>query len=530
MSLKYLNENSIFKCTCGINAKFRASSKKIIKINKKSILTMSSSIIPIGIGKCRNKPNPEVPGDFLPCTFSGGKWVNYSSKIKNKSEGILTEDSSINCVFGGILKLDKISIKEINVVKNNNILNSIPNNSKKSNNSKEESLIKENNEKKDLENKKNYMELETFALCSLACENPEECEYINASIEVNNDADKLFKNYSDDKNKKIIKKSNCTIIMAAHHIIPGNEVLKKHKGLVKLANIYGYDINNKNNCKLLPCKIKTDDMSEKLTAFDGMSITKKQWHSGPHKYNIDKINFADKAITGEILNYEEAVNKELNKLEDYLKASNLCFSKQFSNIKFKKNVSIPKKYDKTQFKNKMNYRSKKIKEKIDSFEKNPKLSNPFYVSAVAYQYAFSIPVSKKFIIVYKEDEEIIFNKYKFVIRNRKDNQSIKFIEMIDTKKYKKFNKAIFLKIIEFCENINNFLVDKDIEIRKIFKVNNLMNISSSKEMIDSLNKNNNIKKIEAFLEKDDLTYIYPKKMIEIRCKELNLYLRDKIGG
>ena len=531
MSLKYLNKDAIFKCNCGINGKFKVNDVKKVKINKKSILTTASKLTIIAPAQCKNKPNPEVSGTFLPCTIKTIKWFNFSNKNKFNLENLLTEDSCINCAFGGLLSVDKTSLNKITVSKENKILN-INNVSLRE--IKEEDIAKQDI-KKDVNKEMKlemYDEFKEYALCSLSCENPEECEYINASSEVNNDSDKLFKNFSNDITEKYIKKENSIITLAAHHIIPGNEVFKKHKGLVKLANIYDYDINNKQNCILLPCKVESLDESVKIGPFDVMSMLGKQWHCGHHRYNISKVKFIENNSQGEILNYEEAVDRELNKIEDYLKNNNVCFSKNYENIKFKKNKETPKKYTSTNFKERMNYRSEKIKNKLNKFKENSKESNPFYVSAIAYQYAFSIPISKKFIVVFKENNEVIFNKYRFVIKNKKNNnKDIKFIQLKDSKRYRNFNKANLENIILFCENINNFILDADLERKEIFEIKNIKIINNLKEnLLYSLEKNETIKKIENFLDKEEGEYIYPKKMQMIRLKQLNLYLETKRNG
>ena len=180
----------------------------------------------------------------------------------------------------------------------------------------------------------------------------------------------------------------------------------------------------------------------------------------------------------------------------------------------------------------MNYRSEKIKNKLNKFKENPKESNPFYVSANAYQYAFSIPISKKFIVVFKENNEVVFNKYRFIIKNKKNNnRDIKFIQLKDSKIYRSFNKADLEKIILFCENINNFILDTDLERKEIFEIENIKIINNLKEnLLYSLEKNETIKKIENFLDKEEGEYIYPKKMQMIRLKQLNLYLETKRNG
>ena len=277
------------------------------------------------------------------------------------------------------------------------------------------------------------------------------CLYPKSLTEVHNDSVVLRKNY---ENKPESEKDDYDVYYesifgckaepywtdAAHHLISGNQVFKKHPEIVRLANFYtdkknagcekyqGYDINGAANCIMLISKDreyrqKAGSIVEKnISAYDAMSTTGIQWHLGGHSYTFSKeeipifhqrIKIFTKKTVRELKNYAELVDTEMSKIELSMRRRKVCRDTPRQNAAFVM---------------RMNTLSAKIKKFLAAFREKPHHSYPYYVSLEAFRYTFGLLRTGKIIVVKKgsNDEKIILEKYRVkrfeeTIVNRKAN-------------------------------------------------------------------------------------------------------------
>ncbi len=409
------------------------------------VLTTNTKLI--GSGSC-----PKLQGS--PCAFqAAGGWIRSCGNMVINSAKVLTDKSCIMCSMGGkvspsfgMSKIEKntsfmsvgiggsaVALGSNTAVKSETTnkfsgtavdkpTNNIPDTDKKSSdklNKKAGTDKVEVTEKATVESTKKTTESvkeHPYALCDYKnCSKREECPYLKADYRaesVRNVSKELDENYRnkypmeyreyEEKNRRCNAEStegNWT--KAAHHIISGMQIFSKHPYLVKLANFYGYDVNNADNCILLPTTSDFEGkvgVEKKANGYVAMSYMKRQWHVGGHAYTIDnsrqeKINaYLEKVSYRNVCyyrNYAEAVDHEVSILEaKYKKISCRC-----KNYEQKKKIFIDA----------MNRISKKVELKLLEFEVNPKKSYPFFVSKAAIDYAFDVPRRKKFMIICKRN-------------------------------------------------------------------------------------------------------------------------------
>ena len=182
--------------------------------------------------------------------------------------------------------------------------------------------------------------------------------------------------------------------IAHHHLIPGNDCLSKYPELVYLANYYGYDINNGRNgiCLVTGASANKGGKGipfEDTIPFKAMNKLKKQWHSGSHRYSrynprykksslTIKADF-DALIPRPFLDYATAVDFELIAFSCNLRKNMKC--RGGDNDKNKEQSA-------KRFVKAMDRISQRIAKKLLKFEKAPHRSYPFYVSRMAFYYAF----------------------------------------------------------------------------------------------------------------------------------------------
>lgn len=465
-----LTDICVFMCNCGA-ALFKATDTTHSKTTSFGSKILTSNTTVVGSGVC-----PKLgPG---PCAFvQAGQWSNTSGKFTINSTKTLTNKSSLPYANGGKIKPVIIMTK----VKVNKSL-SMPNVSAPaiaaptagmaaSNTGIEKlqespaspdspELIVKNENPPAPESTSNEADTKAkteeaavvdetvpdfpYALCDYKnCSEWKECEYLKAEYSgnsIDNNSGTLDKNYK--KNYSAQYEEYCSLSdrcnaestegqwsKAAHHIISGDQIFSKHPYLVKLANFYGYDINNADNCILLPTTHDFEGktgVAKQANGYIAMSYMKQQWHVGHHSYTIDSAtveninSYLEKTANSNIVfykNYMEAVEHEINILESkYKKIS--CRKKEFDS-KSKR------------FAENMNKVSKKVGQKLLDFKNGPKRSFPYYVSKEAIRYAFDVPQKKKFIVIYSKE-----NKYRkssqltavkmTVTRYKKDSYEVLF--------------------------------------------------------------------------------------------------------
>lgn len=326
------------------------------------------------------------------------------------------------------------------------------------------------------------------------CEKCRDCAYPRTGIKVDNDGGKLFQNYkawsenqlehqdATDRHyyKMWAEYGDSMWSYQSHHVICGNQVFAKYSRVVKLALFCGYDINNALNCIRLVSS--SNDYGQcpggkSASAYDAMSLAKIQWHLGGHSYNfsqkeIDLIRKRVKLYTkheadelykdkgaisrGGIKTYQDLLEVEMQKLESSLSRKIVC-----RNTAMQKNAFIKR----------MNNISKKIKDKLGAFCEKPHHSFPYYVSKIAFLYAFALPRTGKIALLRSDNNQLIIEKFR--VERFEDTMTAEDGKKITFKQIQENNgsnpqafalgeQAEKSNCITFCENIKYFVLTQDV--------------------------------------------------------------------
>ena len=493
MTEDYLTENAVFGCILNSsvqircqetgNSKVRCGGRKLLTVG--AVLKSAAGI----------KPCPALTaaagGAPQPCQCILGTWLNVSGN-KAANLPLLKKSTKNICTMGGgsiFVKLSGANGKVVNAgsigfskaadagaephVKNeanaegksrvaSGALPAVP--------EKSSVLPKENS----------YENLFCPYGTKPACKT---CKYPASSVLVDNDSNKLRENYAlqpaSDKDaydayyEKILAEYHCEYwSYAAHHIISGNQVFRPHEELVRLANFYGYDINNAKNCIYLVSKEieygKQETTDKQVSAYDTMSLSGIQWHLGGHRYTFAKKEikllkcrirlYTKKEISGPLKDYAALLEDELEKVEYTLQRRKVCRDD---------------KRLKTAFIKRMDILSGSIKRKLAAFHEKPHRSFPYYVSKTAFSYTFSLPRTAKLLFVQRDEdgavllEKIRAERYEETINERGRSLKFKSIKEEEGKQNPQlFSLASWEEkraCIEFCENIEHIVLTQDVD-------------------------------------------------------------------
>jgi hypothetical protein len=425
MANKYLNKNVRFKCQSGNAVWFKAENGDTkVKIKNTEVLVDDCKLRIIGgmrPGQCNllKDPNTGIP---LPCSADPviGIW-NNTSRLMVGSKSVLTSRCYINCPLFGCIKPFKPTMITIDVGDDTKIQSidlSLDNNSdtyndnyeKKADNDQNKSdtkkfddgVIEKNIESKlcDYENCTRRAECEFLKTLSTIKETNESKnanelkgnmlkygidKYIEEDIAIAPSFYKYNSNApsSDQDNKNINASSPVQYKMysiAHHHIVPVNQCFKTFEEIVKLANYYNYNINRAENGICLPTMNEGYDKNifnlKKEVAFYAMEKIGKQWHKGGHKYSCDKIREdVDKVLQKPFINYQQAVCDELRKFTNKLLETPKCRADNYEEQAIEFEIA-------------MNHICERIEKKLQKFKETPKKSYPYYVSKLAFYFAF----------------------------------------------------------------------------------------------------------------------------------------------
>ncbi len=562
-----LNNKCIFCCDANPEVLIEAQDSSKVYDNNKPVLTTKSTCTVKNPMPCP-RLTAEAGGTIVPCQMHLTGWSKVNDKIKINGLGILTDGSVNHCVHGGTIKkvqnssnvyiLNEIEMPQVNVGMENSSIERIDATGK--DREKNEVLavavqnkdLSSDTEKTDnkKDNRNGYENpYSSYTLCDYRnCSKCNECSYYNAVSTVNNDSAKLRDNFKRDRLKewddyfnekeKIEQKyENGGWNTAAHHIISGNQILLKknedskekdnliYGSLVKLANFFGYDVNNDQNCILLPTNEKgfgDNELLEKnAIAYEVMSLCRRQWHVGGHKYSFDKdeLNSMQQELdknpllkiknrTGSVwASYVEIMQVELDKLlMKYSKV--ICWEEQ-----------------KEKYRNKfiadMNGLSRRVEKELLKFKENPKSSYPYYVSKISAKYAFEIPDTKKVIFLTNENDHIIARKYRIMKRkgNMIINDNFPLFEVSNERR---------MEFVKYCENVQHFIMTKDLSYELPFKYSDdigpfILTIEKkdkSEETCKMLYRESAL--ITAFLQKYTGTNLSVKAVCDERMKGMNI--------
>lgn len=563
MTKKILNNSAIFKCQKGIAVTFAPIKYQgLAKENGKFFLNAESKCNLVSVGQCTLQPNPTGAG-FLPCNqmqIPVTSWNGTDNIIKIRGGKALLDNSSTMCPLGGKICLQSIgntvfkagcaaTITEIVVDKvrnesgNRNVRAGSENldmpektegSSMGNDNSK--NIKEDTNEIEEIPNAK-------YAKCPYEkCKNRKYCEYFNAKAEIDNNSNKLRRNFIRERNNEyeaytkqyedaLEEYSEYSWGDAAHHIISGNQIFMariengdlRYGHLLMLANMCDYDINNAWNCILLPSLDKTDDskgelqqFEKKANAFEIMDIMKKQWHLGTHDYTIpkdslkyynpSKAQVLSSGIDVYFPNYATAVKAVLDNLN--VRYSRKCCWKKKNNEEFKQKFIAA-----------FNEISGEVGKKLCDFSKQPKASYPFFVSKVSVDYAYGAPKTGKVILIYKKGNDIFASKFR-ISRKQKDDYKIKIVQNQEIPELKVDDEHL-LEFVRYCDNTILFWIDNDIDTMLPWKYDK---DKIEKRNIDGENIEKfaiqNATELFAFMDTNEVTNIGQSGLIRKRWKEV----------
>lgn len=546
--MDYLTEDAVFSCNMLPEGIFSCSERKNTKLfkNGRKLLTDGADC-PGSMAICkiltaqRQTPTPCKGNCLL------GNWCNIKSSVVSGG-ALLTSESFKMCSYGGQIKAkisgtfgtlstgaDSSFVANPTLIEVESII--LSNNDEKELQSKtvEESLS-DNQLTDDVDSSTEEKSFENNLLCP-KCENYEECLYPKTHTTVNNDSMLLRKNYNKDNANDAIDKyctsqieENPEYSYVAHHIISGNQVFKQFPEIVRLANFYGYDINNALNCILLVSKEdEYGNRKKEVSAFDAMSNTGLQWHLGGHSYkfskadldNIRKIEYlSQQKVTNGLKNYAQLLIEELQKIQDTLESNKVCRNTE---------------RQKGAFLRRLNKLSQKIKEKIGAFRNKRRDSFPYYVSKVAFDFTFGLPRTGKVIVVRPGNNgNISLEKYRVqrLIRDENNNsgdRNLYFKPIINTQS----NQCEFdltdvkdrKECILFCENITHFIFSSnDTRLKLPFSIDfkYIYYMDDSNISNEEFFKKYNNELLVWFRDNQPDGYVAPKRMIKMRLKEVDI--------
>ena len=495
----FLTEKALFMCNQGGVIRCTDSGNKAVTHDGAKLLTTGATLKDCN-GICQILVAAQVKPPNCKCQLS--TWSGFTSKNFSGGKALLTDSSKNICSLGGTVSV-KFSghIDKITTGSNPGdmklaaaqIVSAVAGNEKIS--SGEQKIFSSDNQGQSPT--KTFAEAEKISTVAqnltiskkvehgkLFCpfdknlQRCRTCAYPQSSTTIKNDAAKLFANYErytsnvanrdevDDHYYKIFASYEKSLwSYQSHHIICGNQVFAQHLELVRLANFFGYDINNALNCIRLVSR--EDDYGTKpggksASAYDIMSLSKIQWHVGGHSYKFSpkeieriktRIHFFKKDIQGDtILNYAELLNAELKKIETALMSHRTCRNSE---------------RQRQSFIMRMNNLSRKVKLILGSFADKPQKSFPYYVSKEAFTFAFGLPRTAKIVVVScAEDGKFSFEKFRVerfdeTIKSER-GQKLLFKPIDDPKKFSLCTRNGKADCIVFCENIEYVIFADDV--------------------------------------------------------------------
>ena len=534
MADKYLNESCTFRCSFAMGTNiFKAKEGKssTARLQKKCLLTNSAMLLESPGILCLKRINPQGTPLYLPCILGtmGVTWKKCSRNVY-KGRNLLTEKSRATCNVpgcGGELIVNtpvmhtcvqdtmgrrKLSPVIVSVKKTSTeghpdkkeMDKEIPKEGSQNQTDDKKKQGEEQEHDKNMVMKCPYSsEKEVCRTCTYALARTDCVESAFIKENTKNPSEILRENYERDFKKVREKRDylkrfpayedeqnlfrNGRAGNAAHHIISINDILMQPqvRFVLKLVNYYDWKVNDAFNCILLACNEERDDLKgldankARETKYQVMNAVRRQWHGGGHRYSdVDSDDYEGDYVT----NVTQILMEVMNGL-----SSSYC------------RHADEKTYErgKAEFIDRMNKCVDYVCKRLADFEKDPKMSQPFYVSADAFRFAYGIPQSCRFLFVKygKNRQELTVYKY-IAFRNVGEGRILKF----DCRGVKNFvldshdsGKKEERLLILFCEQIDVMILDKrgyDVEFP--FSIHYVYEASvKNSEPQDYLNRNAN---------------------------------------
>lgn len=496
MADRYINKTCNFMCSCAVgNNRFYVmnETKSGVYLHRKPILTNLDMLEAFPGIFCTKQPNPQGTPPYLPCSLkSVGMTWRKCSKNSCCGHNLLTERSYAICngflgkltVLPFSLKicmqdrpkekglLPEIIPKNISVKKDSHQHKSDTENQRNKESRKPKEQGQEKVKDSDIIMKCPYsQEKEKCRKCSymLARTDMVETAFVKGKeknpskilrdnyradfyeVKINREYLNRFKSYEDEIDLFCNNHSG----NVAHHIISTKDVLMQPqvKFVLKLVNFYQWDINGAFNCILLSGNEERDDLTGLLESqktevkYQIMNAVKRQWHGGGHAYSaVDVDEFEG--------NYAMLVTNKLMEVMDTLSNS---FCRQNNGRYYERG--------REEFIRKINKFIAIICNKLANFEKDPRLSHPFYVSSDAFRFAYGIPQSCKLLFVKYGKMQDKLMVYKYIAFRKSGDGRIVTFDFRGMKKFVLNNMDETQKnermLILFCEQIDVIILDRN---------------------------------------------------------------------
>lgn len=235
---------------------------------------------------------------------------------------------------------------------------------------------------------------------------------------------------------------------AAHHILSGNEILLPEKKVVQkspaakdmadlfaLIRIANFDINDADNCIMLPgvnSKDKEDPHGKRClqrkreAAFETMAFSRLQWHCSKHGYPMDNYIENVRAalplrhLAGrerEIRNYRDLLMERFGKLVKPYKKAPVCPKEDRRRLE--------------KFVQDLKQEIEVIRQELIQFAEKPHRSFPYFVSMEAWRYAFLLPRVAKIMAITRKEDDYLFQQFRLtrfadtLLGKREDDQDRK---------------------------------------------------------------------------------------------------------
>ena len=477
--MDFLTENAVFNCVAGGVIQCKDSGNSSVKFNGAALLTTGAAV-KSKFGICAIL-TAEAEGTSQPCQCQLTAWLGFAPNKLSNGKPLLMQTSTNICGVGGLISASvsgafmRVTTGIAPLATNIAAAETVKPSPAQKNSASAQTqtaadkkipaaVAAESSQAVAQDERKNL--LCPYSSDSAKCKS---CAYPQAGTQVDNDAAKLFANYTkhtqDAANRDACDAHYYEIFAQygkthwsyqSHHIISGNQIFAPHTELVRLANFYGYDINNALNCIRLVSR--EDDYGQKpggkaASAYDAMSLSKIQWHLGGHSYKFSpeesqriraQINFYTKQnFSGELKNYAQLVSAELDKIETALRGRAVC-----------RNTDRQK----AAFLQRMNNLSAKVKAKLAAFTDKPQRSFPYFVSKEAYAFAFDLPRTVKIILLSRAGDDFVFEKFRAEIDGNLVFKPVEAKNLSNPKSFALDSTRSKIESVIFCENVELFIL------------------------------------------------------------------------
>lgn len=493
MGDKFLNEGCWFQCSNCITVKLKPQEIAVqqIQIEGKAALTTASQLLLIAPGVCPNLPqNPAGPNCVA--TVITGTWKKFSKHVVG-GKNLLLASSEFVCAYGGgtitvcrngvkkaeqdrytPFTLSNAGIKEVSAGQSANVGSAGHKNSQpvKQFGATGEGGGKERNPAKSEKSQRAIAIEDLYCPYDAEKQKCKECAYVSTESGFMKSAEKpgsskkpgiiLRENYERDfhmlgntrrdyKNKfssieeeyRIFEKISCG--NAAHHILSTKDVFEqdKLKFVVKLANFYGYDVNEPYNCIILPglntyeernkgeFHVKFSQMPEvekRKFKYYSMQEVGRQWHGGGHGRDFENehnISCYATEVTNLLYKYMRKETKGHCRIEE------TCYEQ-----------------DKQRFFKIIHHVIDLVRKQLILFETDPQKSIPYFVSADAYDYAFRV-FNIRVLMFQKVDGGWEASKY---VLSRKQGKN--YVDRRGRKRFDAGKRESLTRLVAFCEQID----------------------------------------------------------------------------